>query len=107
MLNILTAQAAGIALVNDRFRHSGEGVVLTNGVQSIPNLNGLMKRIRDFNHFTKDNDPYGEHDFGKVTWLGFEIFWKIDYYDQSLENWADPLSLECRRVITVMLAAEY
>ena len=107
MLNMLTAQAAGIALVNDRFRLSGEGVILTNGVQSILNLNGLMRRIREFNHFTKDNDPYGEHDFGKVTWLGFEIFWKIDYYDQNLENWADPLSLECRRVITVMLAAEY
>ena len=107
MLNMLTAQAAKIALVNDRFRLSGEGVVLTNGVQSIPNLNGLMRRIRDFNHFTKDNDPYGEHDFGKVTCLGFEIFWKIDYYDQSLEGWADPLSLECRRVLTVMLASEY
>ena len=107
MLNMLTAQAAEIALVNDQFRLSGEGVVLTNGVQSTPNLNGLMRRIRDFNHFTKDNDPYGEHDFGKVTWLGFEIFWKIDYYDQNLEGWADPLSTECRRVLTVMLASEY
>ena len=38
MLNMLTAQAAKIALVNDRFRLSGEGVVLTNGVQSVPNL---------------------------------------------------------------------
>ena len=107
MLNMLTAQAAEIALVNDRFRMSCEGVILTNGVQSVPNLNGLMRRIRGFNHFIKDNDPYGEHDFGKITWLGFEIFWKIDYYDGNLEGWADPLSVGCRRVITVMLVFEY
>jgi len=107
MLNMLTAQAAKIALGNDSFRQSEEDVVLTNGVQSIPNLRGLMARIRIYNHFTKDNDPYGEHDFGKIKWLGFEIFWKIDYYDQKLEGWADPLSVECRRVMTVMLAYEY
>ena len=107
MLNMLTAQAAKIALVNDRFRQVGEGVVLTNGVQSVPNLTGLMRRIRVFKHFTKDNDPYGEHDFGKINWLGFDIFWKIDYYDQNLEGWADPLSVDCRRVLTVMLASEY
>ena len=107
MLDMLTLQAAKIAALNDVFRHSGFGVTLTGGVQSMPNLNGLMARIRVYDHFNEDNDPYGEHDFGKIKWLGFEIFWKIDYYDQNLEGWADPLSAECRRVMTVMLAYEY
>ena len=34
MLNMLTIQAVKIALVNDRFRLSGEEVILTNGIQS-------------------------------------------------------------------------
>ena len=38
MLNMLTAQAAKIALGNDRFRISKESIVLTNGVQSVTNL---------------------------------------------------------------------
>ncbi len=38
MLNMLTAQPTKIALGNDRFRMSKEGIVLTNGVQSVPNL---------------------------------------------------------------------
>ncbi|MGH7157810.1 MAG: DUF3768 domain-containing protein [Candidatus Saccharimonadales bacterium] len=35
------------------------------------------------------------------------MFWKIDYYDQELKYGEDPLSLDCRRVLTVMLASEY
>ena len=38
MLNMLTIQAVKIALVNDQFRQGGEVVVLTNGIQSVPNL---------------------------------------------------------------------
>ena len=38
MLNMLTAQPTKIALGNDQFRQGGEGVVLTNGIQSVPNL---------------------------------------------------------------------
>jgi len=66
----------------------------------------LGKKIltRDVPH---DNDPYGEHDFGSIKWHERKTFWKIDYYDQALQYWHDPLSPECRRVLTVMLAEEY
>ena len=35
------------------------------------------------------------------------MFWKIDYYDQTLERWEDPMSSQCRRVLTVMLASSF
>jgi len=102
-----TEEAIEIAKKNDAFRKSGFGVVVTQGVQALEDLGGLIDEIRQFNDFTDDNDPYGEHDFGTVYWLDTKVFWKIDYYDQDLKYGEDPLSLDCRRVLTVMLASEY
>jgi hypothetical protein len=102
-----TEDAIEIAKINDEFRRSGFGIVVTPGVQVLENLHLLLDEIRRFNEFTKDNDPYGEHDFGAVHWYGEKVFWKISYYDQALEHGEDPLSLKCRRVLTVMLASEY
>ncbi len=102
-----TAYATEIAEINDTFRRSSFGVVVTPGVQSLEDLSGLLQKVRQFNRFTESNDPYGEHDFGTIVWLGQKVFWKIDYYDQSLRYGEDPLSPKCRRVLTVMLANEY
>jgi len=96
-----------ISMINDKFRKSGFGITLTCGVQSVEDLPGLLQAIRDYDDFTEDNDPYGEHDFGKLVWHGDKIFWKMDYYNQTFDGWEDPFSKECRRVITVMLANEY
>lgn len=104
---IQTYEISKTALLNDDFRQSGFGVVLTNGVQSVPDLNGLMKAVRSFDNFNEDNDPYGERDFGSLNWYGHKIFWKIDYYNQELDSWEDPLSPDCNRVMTVMLAEDY
>ncbi len=102
-----TEEAVEIAKKNDVFRKSGFGVTVTPGVQVLEDLGGLIDDIRRFNDFTEENDPYGEHDFGIVYWWGEKVFWKIDYYDQALKYGEDPLSLDCRRVLTVMLASEY
>jgi len=96
-----------IAKKNDAFRRSGFGVTVTPGVQVLEDLSGLMDEIRSFSEFTEDNDPYGEHDFGTVYWFGAKVFWKIDYYNRALKYGEAPLSLDCRRVLTVMLASEY
>jgi hypothetical protein len=96
-----------IAELNDAFRQSGQGIVITQGIQAMNNVPGLIASVQTFNSFTPDNDPYGEHDFGSIVWEKQKTFWKIDYFDQALEYWCDPLSLECRRVLTVMLASEY
>ena len=96
-----------IAFRNDVFRRSGFGIVLTQGIQELPDVVPLLEAVRRFDKFTKDNDPHQEHDFGTIQWGCEKVFWKIDYYDQALEMWEDPLSAKCRRVLTVMLAEEY
>jgi hypothetical protein len=96
-----------ISMLNDKFRKSGLGINLTCGVQAVQDLPGLLRAIREYDDFTPDSDPYEEHDFGKLNWHGDKVFWKIDYYDQTMTCWADPLTKECRRVMTVMLAEEY
>lgn len=63
----------------------------------------ILAKVRNFNNFTKDNDPYGEHDFGSFDYNGEKIYWKIDYYDKSYcylsEN---PANLDItNRVLTV------
>lgn len=102
-----TESVAEVARINDEFRRSGFGIVVTQGVQVLENLHLLLDEVRRFNEFTEDNDPYGEHDFGTVHWYGEKVFWKIDYYDQELKYGRNPLDEECRRVMTIMLASEY
>lgn len=96
-----------IARVNDAFRKVGIGFVVTPGIQDLPDVCGLIDAVQEFDEFMENNDPHGEHDFGKIRWHGETVFWKIDYYDREMKYWADPLSAECRRVLTVMLASEY
>jgi hypothetical protein len=98
---------ANIARANDVFRKLGFCVTITQGIHALPDVGGLLVEVSRFNTFTEDNDPHGEHDFGSLFWHGNKIFWKIDYYNQLLTGWCDPLSDNCRRILTVMLADEY
>ena len=116
-----------IAALNDRFRQTfwGGKVMTTCGVNELPEETRikLFAAVRDFDEFVQhnaetvqdsgevvhENDPYGEHDFGKVVIDGQDFFWKIDYYDHTLrfgsENPADPTITT--RVLTIMMASEY
>ena len=107
MISVYDETAVVIAKANDEFRQSGFGVTLTVGVQHLPDVSGLMKLVRGYSGFTEDNDPYGEHDFGSLTWLGEKVFWKIDYYNRAMSGGVSPLSPQCQRVMTVMRADEY
>lgn len=93
-----------IAELNDAFRQSGK-VVLTRGVLHETDAAVVLALVQQFNDFTEDNDPYGEHDFGTVC--HGRVMWKIDYYDETMERWCDPLSPKCNRVLTIMLTSEY
>lgn len=97
-----------IATLNDTYRRSWKDVVFTDNVlMRIQHHLGLAEAVHNFDSFSGDNDPYGEHDFGSLQFEGQTVFWKIDYYDQSLSYWCDPLDENCRRVMTVMLAEDY
>ena len=101
--------AAKIARLNDAARENAVNYMTTRGVLSLDPavVSDIYIGVQEFEDFTEDNDPYREHDFGSLTVTDNKIFWKIDYYDKDLSGWCDPLSPDCRRVITVMLVEEY
>ncbi len=107
-------RAQRIAELNDNFRTSfiGGRVLKTAGIDALPEDDqaAILRKVRSFEDFTEDNDPYGEHDFGAFEHPGAgRIFWKIDYYDRAghagSEDPADPA--QTLRVLTIMLAGEY
>ncbi len=100
-------RASQIAHLNDEFRKSGRDVMITQGVQALPDVLGLVTAVQQFDTFTPDNNPYGEHDFGVIDWHNNNTYWKIDYYDQAIEYGEDALSPDCRRILTILLASEY
>lgn len=102
-----------IKTLNDNFRKTFTGgqVLLTAGINAKPtdDVANILSMVRNFNKFTPDNDPYGEHDFGSFDYKSDKIFWKIDYYDKNYqylsENPSNPNITN--RVMTVMLASKY
>lgn len=106
-------KTATIRALNDEFRRTGVGgqILMTQGVQALgaDKINDVVLAVREYDNFTDDSDPYGEHDFGAFEVDGQKLFWKVDYYAKDLmhgsENPADPDVTA--RVLTIMLASEY
>ena len=75
-------------------------LVFTRGVAAMPpdDVAEIMEMVKSFDDFNEDNDPWGEHDFGKFEFNGQPIFWKVDDYQGT-----DGFDL----VLTVMLSSEY
>lgn len=108
-----TDEAAVIRGLNDRLRQTltGGKVTVTQGIMRLaPELRAsLVRQMMSFTTFTADNDPDGEHDFGSITADSITAFWKIDYYDLTLERGSpDPSDpAVTTRVLTLLLAEEY
>lgn len=99
--------------LNDKLRESlcGGRIVLTVGVQSMIDneRQELLKQVQEFDNFTEDNDPYGEHDFGAINFKNDMYFWKIDYYDKDY-NYFSPAPHDpnvTNRILTIMRGDEY
>lgn len=115
MPNIGTVSRERIRELNDAFRKTfdpSKGIpVLTAGVTSLPSDVRAMaiRKVVTFDEFTEENDPYGEHDFGAFDLEGERFYWKIDYYDPSLNGGSEDPADETKttRVLTLMLAEEY
>ena len=86
-------------------------VLFTAGVSALRDDDrfALLDEVRCFEDFTPNNDPYGEHDFGRIDFRGGRYFWKIDYYDNDMAahspDKSDPT--QTRRILTIMRADEY
>ena len=109
----MDSKTARIAALNDELRQNfAEGIaVMTPGIAALgaEAVARIVKTIAVFDDFCHANDPHEEHDFGAFDADGQQVFFKIDYYDESLTyhspDPADPSVT--KRVITIMLAEEY
>lgn len=102
-----------VRMLNDDFRRTFQGgrVCMTRGVASLDEkkLVRIQNKVRSFDEFTEDNDPFGEHDFGAFMIDGESFFWKIDYYDQMCQGGSeDPSDPDkTTRVLTILKAEEW
>jgi hypothetical protein len=105
--------ASAIRAQNDAFRKDLRGgrLLLSLGVMEHTGgaFSDLVFAIAAFNVFTDGNDPYGEHDFGSLVYMGQPVFWKIDCYDLDMEFGSpDPSNPDVTtRTLTIMMAWEY
>ena len=103
-----------VAQVNDFFRRA----VLTNGVTSgkcvlthavhvlDPDVKmQILAKVRTFNTFTQDNDPYNEHELGsfEIADVG-KVFWRVDIYADKTMQYGAENRIRGYRVLTIMLA---
>lgn len=113
MSDAATIKTARIRELNDQLRRNGVGgrVLITRGVAALGSAGvcRVMAAVANFDNFTEDNDPWGEHDCAVLTVENRRIIFKIDYYDLEQRfhspDASDPAVTQ--RVMTVMLAEEY
>ena len=84
---------------------------MTAGVRALPVelVTAALQRMRTFNDFNRENDPYGEHDCFVFEEDSHRFMAKIDYYDTELQFGSeDPSNPDVTtRVLTLLLAEEY
>jgi len=109
----MDTKTARIRALNDELRQNfTQGLaVMTPGIAALgaEAVARIVKTIAVFDDFCHANDPHEEHDFGAFDADGHRIFFKIDYYDETLTYHSpDPADLSVtKRVITIMLPEEY
>ena len=109
----MDSKTARIRALNDELRQNfaGEAAVMTPGIAALgaEAVARIVKTIAVFDDFCHANDPHEEHDFGAFDADGQRVFFKIDYFDETLTYHSpDPADRSVtKRVITIMLAEEY
>ena len=103
--------------LNDKLRIFGDQsigkICMTQSIHALgPNVVKLINIIRQFDNFSNDkDDPWNEHDFGKVSYENRDVFWKIDYFNHDYTMGVDDNDKNnttlCKRVMTIMYADEY
>jgi hypothetical protein len=109
----MTTKTKAIRALNDELRQnlSAGTALITVGVAALgaDAVARIVKTIAVYDDFCHANDPHEEHDFGLFEVDGLKLFFKIDYYDSTLNvHSPDPSDpAVTNRVITIMLAEEY
>jgi hypothetical protein len=109
----METKTARIRALNDDLRRHliGGMAVMTPGIAALGQeaVARIVKTIEIYDDFCHANDPHEEHDFGAFDADGHKVFFKIDYFDESMTvHSPDPSDpTVTKRVITIMLAEEY
>lgn len=114
-ITVTEARKRGIRRLNDAMRRGALGahdrIMVTPGVEGrgAGFVAAAIVAVRSFTAFTKDIDPSGLHEFGRIDVAGVPLYFKIDYYDPALqtgsEDPADPS--RTARVLTILEPSEY
>ena len=103
-----------IAELNDQCRKAfgiGGRLFLTEGINDLEDAtrSAILEKVMTYGDFDEGNNPYGERDFGKIYHDGEKVFWKIDYYNRTMDGGSEDPSdaSQTVRVLTIMLASEY
>jgi Protein of unknown function (DUF3768) len=84
----MDSKTARIRALNDELRQNfAEGMaVMTPGIAALGGeaVARIVKTVAVFDDFCHANDPHEEHDFGAFDADGHRVFFKIDYYDDTL-----------------------
>ncbi len=69
----------------------------------------ILKAIKSYQDFDKNNDPMGEHSFGDLYIDGQIVFWKIEHYQDNEEVFYKDnyLNENSWRVLTIYDNVEY
>jgi len=85
-------------------------IVLTPGIAGLNLIDKekVFASVKYYGNFTKNNNPWGEKDFGSFNFKKETFNWKIDYYDNDMKyhspDKTDPNKTV--RVLTIMKAEE-
>jgi hypothetical protein len=106
-----------VAKLNDQLRKKGDTslgkIVCTSTITALSGqgMINVINAVKNYDDWSESNDPYGEHDYGRVEVDGVSYIWKIDYYDLSYTYGVDASernnTARCRRVLTIMRSDEY
>lgn len=95
-----------VGLRNDEIRQQGlfgpgqdSLLIITPGIAELGNtaIDQLIVKLMQFDAWDQGNDPYGDRDFGTLTWEGQKVFFKFDPHE------SDPQA----RIITLLRPSEY
>jgi hypothetical protein len=113
-MSSLLSENDRIRIWNDHLRqfHRGGMVVISRGLAALDRQvwAEVITAVARFDAFTRENDPYGEHDCALVEiGGGLSVIWKIDYFDPTMLHQSDDPTdpRVTKRVMTIMLAEEY
>lgn len=114
-ITVAEARKRGIRRLNDIMRQGELGaqdrIMVTPGVQGrgAGFVAAAVVAVRNFAAFTEENDPSGLREFGRLEVAGVPLYFKIDYYDPTLQTGSeDPVDpSRTARVLTILEPSEY